>query len=93
MTTCERIYAGPMPTQKVSVTLAADAIERARSIAGPRGLSAYIDRALQEQLERDERRASLLALLDELEIEDPIPSDVRRRGEARAARLRELAEG
>jgi hypothetical protein len=77
-----------MATQKVSVTLEAEAIERARHAAGPRGLSSYVDAALQEKLERDEHRNALLALLDELEAADPTPSDVRTRGTKRANRLR-----
>lgn len=77
-----------MATQKVSVTLESAAIERARHAAGPRGLSSYVDAALQEKLERDERRDALLALLDELEVSDPTPADVRARAMTRAARLR-----
>lgn len=77
-----------MATQKVSVTLAAEAIERARHVAGPRGLSSYVDAALQEKLERDERRNALLALLDEIEATDPTPAEVRVRAAKRAARLR-----
>lgn len=70
------------------MTLEAEAIERARHAAGPRGLSSYLDAALQEKLERDERRDALLALLDELEASDPTPTDVRARAAKRAARLR-----
>lgn len=77
-----------MATQKVSVTLEAEAIERARHAAGPRGLSSYVDAALQEKLERDERRHALLALLDELEASDPTPADLRARAAKRADRLR-----
>lgn len=77
-----------MTTQKVSVTLEAESIERARHAAGPRGLSSYLDAALQEKLERDERREVLLELLDELEQSDPTPADIRARAAKRAARLR-----
>lgn len=70
------------------MTLDAGAIERARHAAGPRGLSSYVDAALQEKLERDERRDALLALLDELELSDPTPADVRARAAKQAARLR-----
>lgn len=77
-----------MATQKVSVTLEADAIERARHAAGPRGLSSYVDAAVREKLDRDERRHALLALLEELEAGDPTPADVRARAAKRAARLR-----
>lgn len=77
-----------MATQKVSVTLEAEAIERARQAAGPRGLSSYLDAALQEKLERDERRDALVALLEELEADDPTPAIVRARASRRAGRLR-----
>lgn len=50
-----------LATQKVSVTLQAEAIEEARSAAGPRGLSSNLDAALQEKLEREFR-----AVLDDL---------------------------
>lgn len=82
-----------MVTQKVSVTLEAEAMEKARLTAGPRGLSSYLDAALQEKLERDERRFALLALLDELEAADPTPADVRARANKRAARLRTAVNG
>lgn len=81
-----------MATQKVSVTLEAEAIERARLAAGPRGLSSYVDAALKEKLERDQRRHALLALLEELEVGDPIPADVRPRAAKRADRLRAAVE-
>lgn len=70
------------------MTLEAEAIERARHAAGPRGLSSYVDAALQEKLERDERRTALLALLDELEGTDPTPADVQARAAKRSERLR-----
>jgi hypothetical protein len=81
-----------MATQKVSVTLEADAIERAKHAAGPRGLSSYLDAALHEKLERDERRQALLALLAELEARDPTPAAVRARASKRADRLRAAVE-
>lgn len=74
-------------TQKVSVTLDQGALQRARRIAGPRGLSSYLDDALAERLERDERRLAMLAHLDELEASDPTPPEVKRRASARAERL------
>ena len=82
-----------MPTQKVSVTLEAEAIERARQAAGPRGLSSYLDAALQEKLERDDRRESLLALLRELEDADPMTAEARDRATKRAGQLRATVEG
>lgn len=77
-----------MTTQKVSVTLEAQAIERARRTAGPRGLSSYLDAALAEKLERDEKRDALLAYLDELERADPTAESTKQRGRQRAARIR-----
>lgn len=78
-----------MSTQKVSVTLEAEAVERARRTAGPRGLSSYLDTALAEKLERDEKRAALLGYLDELERSDPTSEATRRRAARRAARIRD----
>lgn len=77
-----------MTTQKVSVTLELGAISRARHLAGPRGLSGYLDAALQEKLERDERRRAFAEYLDELEQSDPTPGDLKVRATRRAARLR-----
>ena len=82
-----------MPTRKISVTLDSSAIERARQAAGPRGLSAYLDGALQDRLDRDERRHVLLAYLDALEATDPTSPEVRRRAGRRADRLQEISGG
>jgi hypothetical protein len=82
-----------MATQKVSVTLESTAIERAREAAGPRGLSSYLDAALEEKLERDERRQALLDYLDELERKDPTPELTKRRAARRVERIREVARG
>jgi hypothetical protein len=81
----------PMATQKVSVTLEASSIERARRVAGPRGLSSYLDTALAEKLERDARRAGFLDYLDELEANDPTPDEVKRKAARRADRIRASA--
>jgi hypothetical protein len=78
-----------MATQKISVTLETSAIERAREAAGPRGLSAYLDAALEDKLERDERRRSFLAFLDELEAADPTPEQTKRRAQRRASKIRD----
>jgi hypothetical protein len=77
-----------MPTQKVSVTLEAAAIEQARRHSGPRGLSAYLDAALHEKLARDERRQALLDHLDELDARDPVSPTARERAARRAATIR-----
>ena len=81
-------YHRVMTTQKVSVTLEADAIERARRTAGPRGLSSYLDTALAEKLEHDEKRDALLAYLDELEATDPTTEATKRRARKRADQIR-----
>jgi coenzyme F420-reducing hydrogenase alpha subunit len=86
-------YDRRMATQKVSVTLGAEAIHQARQAAGPRGLSSYLDAALREKLERDERRGALLALLEELETADPTPAEVRARASRRAHRIRQAVNG
>jgi len=75
-----------MATQKVSVTLESSAIERARVAAGPRGLSSYLDAALEDKLDRDERRRAFLEYLDEIEAADPTPEQVKRRASQRAVR-------
>jgi hypothetical protein len=77
-----------MTTQKVSVTLEKTAIERARQAAGPRGLSSYLDAALEEKLERDERRRAFLTYLDELELTDPTPQPAKHRAARRSAQIR-----
>jgi hypothetical protein len=76
-----------MATQKISVTLETTAIERARQAAGPRGLSSYVDAALEDKLERDERRRAFLTYLDEIEAEDPTPEQTKRRANRRVAKL------
>ena len=80
-----------MATQKISVTLESSAIERARRAAGPRGLSSYVDAALEDRLERDERRRAFLEYLDELEADDPTPDPIKQRAGRRAAKIRSAA--
>jgi hypothetical protein len=75
-------------TQKVSVTLESTSIERARATAGHRGLSSYVDAALAEKLERDEKRRALLDYLDMLEAADPTPELTKRRATRRAVKIR-----
>jgi hypothetical protein len=78
-----------MATQKISVTLESTAIKRAREAAGPRGLSAYLDAALEDKLDRDERRRSFVAYLDELDAADPAPEETKRHARRRVAKIRE----
>jgi len=62
-----------MPTAKISLTLEEDLIAQARTLAGSRGLSSYVNRALGRQLQHDR----LAALLEELEREaGPIDAQV-----------------
>lgn len=68
-----------MATAKVSLTLEDDLVSEARQVAGSRGLSSYVNRALGRQLQHDR----LARLLDELEqeggpIDDDIMDEVRR---------------
>lgn len=78
-----------MATQKVSVTLEAGAIARARQMAGRRGLSAYLDAALSEKLAREQQRRSILDYLDALEASDPTSQSTKRRAARRASQIRE----
>ena len=52
-----------MATEKISVTVDAEIACRVRELAGPRGVSAFVDQALHHELARFELRS----LLDELE--------------------------
>ena len=54
-----------MPTERISVTIDETVVERVRELAGPRGVSAFVDRALHHELARSELRL----LLDQLEVE------------------------
>jgi len=74
-------------TQKISVTLESSAIERARRTVGPQGLSSDVDAALEDRLERDERRRAFLEYLDELEANDPTPDSVKQRAGRRVAKI------
>jgi hypothetical protein len=78
-----------MATQKISVTLESTAIARARAAAGPRGLSAYVDAALEDKLDRDERRRSFLTYLDELDAADPASEGTKRHARRRVTKIRE----
>ncbi|MEZ5136867.1 MAG: hypothetical protein R2699_17935 [Acidimicrobiales bacterium] len=79
-----------MATQKVSVTLESTAIERAAS-RRTAGLSSYLDAALEEKLERDERRQAFLEYLHELERADPTPERTKHRAVRRAEKIRRTA--
>jgi hypothetical protein len=63
-----------MPTEKVSLTLDAEALRQARELAGPRGLSAYVDAALKLKLQNTRIRK----LLRELDAEHgPVPDHIK----------------
>jgi hypothetical protein len=62
-----------MATEKVSLTLEKELVAEAREVAGSRGLSSYVNRALRQQLQHDR----LTGLLAELEKKTgPIPSEL-----------------
>lgn len=62
-----------MPTAKVSLTLDDNLVSEAREAAGSRGLSGYVNRALERQLQHDR----LVGLLEELDREaGPIDPEV-----------------
>jgi hypothetical protein len=73
-----------MSTQKVSVTLDELAVARARALVGPRGLSAYLDEALRQKLDDDERNRTFDDYLDALDEEHPSTPEEIRRGRERA---------
>lgn len=52
-----------MRTEKVSLSLEEELLTEAREVAGARGLSGYVNRALRQQLQQD-RVALFLAELD-----------------------------
>jgi Arc/MetJ family transcription regulator len=74
-----------MPTDKLSATVDAELLAEVRDRAGPRGLSAFVNRALRHELDR----VALRELLDELAGQIG-PPDETMVGEAEAA-LDELA--
>lgn len=78
-----------MPTEKVSLTLEQSLLAEAREAVGARGLSAFVNRALRQQLQRDR----LTRLLTELEqehgpIDEQVLEEVRQSWPAAAPRLR-----
>lgn len=62
-----------MATQKVSLTLDREVLEAARERVGRRGLSSYVNSALQLRLQHDR----ILTLLHELDTEyGPVPERI-----------------
>ena len=70
-----------MKHTKISVTLESDIETELRQAAGTRGISAFVNEAVRQQLQA----ARLRSLLDEMDAEfGPIPEDVRREVDAPA---------
>jgi hypothetical protein len=70
-----------MKHTKISVTLESDVEAELRLVAGTRGVSAFVNEAVRQQLQA----VRLRRLLDEMEAESgPIPQDVRREVDALA---------
>ena len=80
-----------MTRPRVSVTLEADAVARAREIAGPNGLSSYLDAAVHEKLARDRQRRIFLAYVDESAASVPPPPGGNEQATRPAAWLRTVA--
>lgn len=77
-----------MTTEKLSVTVDAEVASRVKELAGHRGVSAFVDRALQHEV----ARADLRSLLDELEAEvGPADPAMVAEAEAVLARLEQRA--
>lgn len=59
--------------QRVTVTLESETLELVKQIAGPRGVSAFVDDAVFQRLQQ----LSIRSLLDEMDEQcGPIPDDV-----------------
>lgn len=66
-------YDSPMAKQRVTVTLEGEALDLVKQIAGPRGVSAFVDDAVYSRLQQ----LSIRALLAEMDEEcGPVPEDV-----------------
>ena len=77
-----------MATEKLSVTVDAEVASRVKELAGHRGVSAFVDRALQHEV----ARADLRSLLDELEAEvGPADPTMVAEAEAMLAKLEQRA--
>ena len=81
-----------MTTEKVSLTLDEDLVERARTAVGTRSLSGYVSEALRRQLQRDR----LVAFLEAADrrvgpVAAEVMEEVRRSWPERAARRKQSA--
>lgn len=67
-----------MSTAKISISVDEAALTEARNLVGHRGLSSYINRALQRQLQRDRLTVLLAELKDKAgPIEPSIMEEIR----------------
>jgi hypothetical protein len=70
--------------ERVTATLDKQTLAQIRRVAGPRGVSSFLNRAAQERLARME----LLGLLDELDARHgPVPPEVRAEVAQKAKRI------
>jgi hypothetical protein len=75
-----------MPTEKVSLTLEEELVIEARVIAGQRGLSRYVTRALRNQLQQDRIGGFLQTLENEAgPVEQGVMDEVRKAWPAEGA--------
>lgn len=70
----EKYLPGRGPTAKVSVSMRAGNIAAVRERVGARGFSAYVDAAVERQIERDLLEEALVAIEAEA---GPIPQEMR----------------
>lgn len=64
-----------MEQVRISVTLDADVADELRRVAGPRGLSAFVNDAIERRLQA----VRLQAMLDEMDRESgPVPEHIQR---------------
>lgn len=75
-----------MPIEKVSASLDADLMDEVRATVGPRGVSAFLNQAACEKLQRQR----ILRLLDDLDNQHGPPSAAARA--AAAARIAQVLE-
>ena len=69
-------YDVPVAIKKISISVDAELLQQARSVAGSRGLSALVNDALRVRLQHERLRR----LLDDLDTEfGPVPEEERKR--------------
>ena len=82
-----------MATRKISLTIDETALDEIRASVGARGVSRFVDAAVREKIDRDERRAGVIAWLDELDRTDPPTPEELAAGEAQAQAIVRWAAG